>query len=109
MTSHAFYNNLWTYGKLAGVGDIHPHQTRHTFAAWVGEESGSMHAVQEALGHENEVTTRHYLRAIAVEPDRYSAAIIKRLRLPAPSSGDQVDGDDVSENTTAARHGPKRE
>ncbi len=47
-----------------------------------------MHAVQEALGHENEATTRHYLRAIAVEPDRYSAAIVKRLRLPARSPAD---------------------
>jgi integrase len=95
MTSHAFYNNLRTYGKLAGVGDIHPHQTRHTFAAWVGEESGSMHAVQEALGHENEATTRHYLRAIAVEPDRYSTAIVKRLRLPAQPSDDRNGVDDV--------------
>ena len=93
MSSHAFYNNLRMYGKLAGVGDVHPHQTRHTFAAWVGEESGSMHAVQEALGHENEATTRHYLRAIAVEPDRYSAAIVKRLRLPARSADDRDDGD----------------
>jgi integrase/recombinase XerD len=82
MTSHAFYNNLKTYGKLAGIGDIHPHQTRHTFAAWVGEESGSMHTVQEALGHENAATTRHYLRAIAVEPDRFSTAILRRLQLP---------------------------
>jgi len=95
MSSHAFYNNLRTYGKAAGVSDIHPHQTRHTFAAWVGEESGSMHAVQEALGHENEATTRHYLRAIAVEPDRYSAAIVKRLQLPPRSaalSGTEDDG-----------------
>jgi integrase len=93
MTSHAFYNNLRMYGKLAGVGDVHPHQTRHTFAAWVGEESGSMHAVQEALGHENEATTRHYLRAIAVEPDRYSAAIVKRLHLRARPRGDRDEGD----------------
>ena len=94
MSSHAFYNNLRTYGKLAGVGDIHPHQTRHTFAAWVGEESGSMHAVQEALGHENEATTRHYLRAIAVEPDRYSAAIVKRLRLPPRHTSPPAPDDD---------------
>ena len=47
-----------------------------------------MHAVQEALGHEHEATTRHYLRAIAVEPDRYSAAIVKRLRLPERPADD---------------------
>ncbi len=53
-----------------------------------------MHAVQEALGHENEATTRHYLRAIALEPDRYRAAIVKRLRLPVRSADDPDAGDD---------------
>ena len=96
MTSHAFYNNLKSYGKLAGVGDIHPHQTRHTFAAWVGEEAQSMHAVQEALGHENEATTRDYLRAITVEPDRYSKEIVRRLHLaPRPLAARPDDGEEV--------------
>lgn len=98
MSSHAFYTNLRSYGKLAGVANIHPHQTRHTFAAWIGEESGSMHAVQEALGHENEATTRHYLRAIAVEPDRYSAAIVRRLRLPARPADSVSGAREVDEN-----------
>ncbi len=77
---------------MAAVDD--PHGAEYC-AAWVGEESGSMHAVQEALGHENEATTRHYLRAIAVEPDRYSAAIVKRLRLPARVAGDYDAAEDL--------------
>ncbi len=80
LTSHAFYQNLQTYSQEAGLGPLNPHKTRHTYAKWVGEESGSLHAVQEALGHQNIATTKVYLQQIAVEPDHYSSAIAARVR-----------------------------
>jgi integrase len=51
LTSHAFAKNLKAYAREAGIGDIHVHQTRHTFARIVAEESGSMTDTQDALGH----------------------------------------------------------
>lgn len=50
LTSHAFAKNLKRYARDAGIGKIHIHQTRHTFARVVSEEMGSLTETQEALG-----------------------------------------------------------
>ena len=94
LTSHAYYQNLQKYAAEALLGRVNPHQTRHTYAAWVGEESGSLHEVQQALGHRSLNTTRVYLEQIAVEPDRYSTRIARRLGLNSPStaSGEVEEG-----------------
>lgn len=81
LSSHAFAGNLKRYARKAGIGDVNVHQLRHTYARMVAEDSGSLTAVQEALGHRNLATTRVYVRRIAVKPDRHSAAIMKRLQL----------------------------
>jgi integrase len=88
MTSHGYYQNLQKYAQEALLGRVNPHKTRHTYAAWVGEESGSLHEVQQALGHRNLNTTRVYLEQIAVEPDRYSSRIARRLGLTTKRSDD---------------------
>lgn len=79
LTSHAFALNLKRYAKDAGIGAVHLHQTRHTFARMVAEHSGSIVDTQDALGHKNLSTTRVYVQRIAVRKDRHSAHILERL------------------------------
>ncbi len=81
LTSHAFAANLKRYAVEAGIGAIHLHQTRHTFARWVAEDAGSMGEVQDALGHKNQATTRVYVQSVAIRKDRWSGKIASRLAL----------------------------
>ena len=83
LTSHAFAKNLKSYARGAGIGRIHIHQTRHTFARLVSEETGSLTETQEALGHKNLATTRAYVRRIAVRRDKHSRRIAERLKMKA--------------------------
>src|SRR5215207_7614696 len=53
LTSRAFVENLKGYAREAGLAHIHLHQTRHTYARIVAEETGSFLEAQEALDHEN--------------------------------------------------------
>ena len=80
LTSHAFVRNLKLYARAAGVGEVHLHQTRHTFAQMVSEETGSISATQDALDHRNRATTSHYVQRISVKRDLYSEGIAERLR-----------------------------
>jgi integrase len=79
LTSHGFVKALKEYAQEAGLGDIHLHQTRHTVARLVGEQSGNLADVQTVLGHQNLATTRVYLDRITVKRDKYSQQIAKRL------------------------------
>lgn len=79
LSSHAFAKNLKRYAKAAGVGHVHIHQTRHTFARIVAEETGSIVETQDALGHRNLATTRVYVNRIAVKRDKHSRKITLRL------------------------------
>jgi integrase len=80
LSSHAFVKNLKRYAREAGVGDVHLHQTRHSFARIVAEETGSITDTQDALGHRNAAATRVYVRRIAVKRDKHSGKITGRLR-----------------------------
>ncbi|HEX7314152.1 MAG TPA: tyrosine-type recombinase/integrase [Pyrinomonadaceae bacterium] len=82
LTSHAFAKNLKRYAREAGIEKIHIHQTRHTFARMVSEETGSLLATQEALGHRNLATTRAYVQRISVKRDNYGRRIAARLQIP---------------------------
>lgn len=79
LTSHAFALNLKRYARRAGLDKIHLHQTRHTFARMVSEDSGSIVETQDALGHRNVATTRVYVQRIAVRRDRHSEQILNRF------------------------------
>lgn len=79
LTSHAFAHNLKRYAREAGIEKIHVHQTRHTFARMVAEDTGSITETQEALGHRNLSTTRVYVQRISVKRDKHSEQISKRL------------------------------
>lgn len=80
LSSHSFVKNLKRYAREAGVGDVHLHQTRHSFARIVAEETGSITDTQDALGHRNAATTRIYVQRIAVRRDKHSDKITGRLR-----------------------------
>jgi integrase len=81
LTSHGFVKNLKHYAAEIGLADIHLHQTRHTFARMVGEDTGSLMEVQEALGHKDIATTRVYLERVRTERDKHSHQIARRLGL----------------------------
>ena len=79
LTSHAFALNLKRYAREPGIGEVHLHQTRHTFARMVAEDSGSIVETQDALGHKNVATTRVYVQRISVRRDGHSERILGRL------------------------------
>jgi integrase len=79
LTGHAFAKRIKMYARWAGIGDIHLHQTRHTFARWVSESTGSIIETQDALGHKHAATTRVYVQRVAVKRDRHSTTILDRL------------------------------
>jgi site-specific recombinase XerD len=81
LSSHSFSKNLKGYALAAGIEKIHIHQTRHTFARMVAEETGSIIETQDALGHKNLATTRVYIGRIAVKRDKHSRQIAERLKL----------------------------
>ncbi len=81
LSSHSFSKNLKGYAHDAGIEKIHIHQTRHTFARIVSEETGSIVETQDALGHKNLATTRVYIGRIAVKRDKHSRQIAERLNL----------------------------
>jgi integrase/recombinase XerC len=80
LTSRAFVENLKAYARRAGLSHIHLHQTRHTYARIVAEETGSFVEAQEALDHENQATTRVYVQRITVKKDRHGGKVSARIR-----------------------------
>jgi integrase/recombinase XerD len=82
LSSRSFVENLKMYAREAGIEKIHLHQTRHTYARIVAEETGSFQETQEALDHENAATTRVYVQRITVKADKHSSKVAKRIKLP---------------------------
>ncbi|MDQ3255445.1 MAG: tyrosine-type recombinase/integrase [Acidobacteriota bacterium] len=78
LSSHSFAKNLKRYANAAGIGHVHLHQTRHTFARIVSEETGSITETQDALDHKNPQTTRVYVQRISVKKDKHSRRISQR-------------------------------
>ncbi len=87
LTSRAFVENLKGYAKEAGLAHVHLHQTRHTYARIVAEETGSFIEAQEALDHENQATTRVYVQRITVKRDRHGNKVAVRLKLNPTETG----------------------
>jgi integrase len=80
LSSYSFVKNLKCYAREAGMGDMHLHQTRHSFARIVAEETGSLTDTQDALGHQSVSTTRVYVQRIAVKRDKHSTRVTSRLK-----------------------------
>jgi integrase len=89
LSARAFVENLKRYAKDAGLSHIHLHQTRHTYARIVAEETGSFLEAQEALDHENQATTRVYVQRITVKKDRHGRKVAGRMNL---GRGQQSEG-----------------
>lgn len=87
LTSRAFVENLKAYAAQAGLSHIHLHQTRHTYARIVAEETGSFIEAQEALDHENQATTRVYVQRITVKADRHGRRVAERMKLRRDGGG----------------------
>jgi integrase/recombinase XerC len=78
LSSHCFVKNMKRYARAAGIDRFHLHQTRHTFARIVAEETGSILATQEALDHSNPSTTRAYVQRISIKRDQHSERVSRR-------------------------------
>jgi integrase len=78
LSSHCFVKNMKRYARAAGIDRFHLHQTRHTFARIVAEETGSILATQEALDHSNPSTTRVYVQRISIKRDQHSERVSRR-------------------------------
>jgi integrase len=87
LSSRAFVENLKEYAGKAGLAHIHLHQTRHTYARIVAEETGSFLEAQEALDHENAATTRVYVQRITVKADRHGGKVASRMKLRQTEEG----------------------
>lgn len=81
LTSRAFVENLKAYASEAGLAHVHLHQTRHTYARIIAEETGSFLEAQEALDHENQATTRVYVQRITIKKDRHGGKVAGRMKL----------------------------
>lgn len=79
LSSHCYVKNLKKYARAVGIDGFHLHQTRHTFARIVAEETGSIVETQDALNHSNPSTTRVYVQRIAVKRDRHGALVMQRF------------------------------
>jgi integrase/recombinase XerD len=79
LSSRSFAENLKLYAREAGIESIHVHQTRHTYARIVAEETGSYLEAQEALDHENAATTRVYVQRITVKADKHGDKVANRI------------------------------
>jgi integrase len=78
LSSHCFVKNMKRYAKQAGIDNFHIHQTRHTFARIIAEDTGSITATQDALDHRNPSTTRVYVQRIAIKRDQHSRRVSSR-------------------------------
>jgi len=77
LSSHSFAKNLKKYAAEAGLESIHIHQTRHTYARMVSEDS--LVETQEALGHRNLAPMRVYVNSIVVKKDKHTGGTAERL------------------------------
>jgi site-specific recombinase XerD len=75
LSSHAIYNIVSRYGRLAGLDDVTPHTLRHMFARTLLSQGVSLNDVADLLGHSSLDTTRMYTRA----NEGYLATIISKL------------------------------
>jgi integrase len=87
LSSHCYVKNLKKYARTAGLDNFHLHQTRHTFARIVAEETGSIVETQDALNHSNPSTTRVYVQRIAVKRDRHGTLVMQRVASVEEAAG----------------------
>lgn len=85
LNSRSFANNLKRYAAKAGIERVNIHQTRHTYARIVYEDTGDLLETQAALDHESQATTRVYVQTVAVKRDKHGDRIGRRIRRESKS------------------------
>jgi site-specific recombinase XerD len=91
LTSRSYANNLKKYGAKAGMRQVNTHQTRHTYARIIFEDSGDLIETQSALDHESQATTRAYVHTVAVKKDKQSDRIARRIKRRKAESTNQAE------------------
>lgn len=56
----SIYEKIRKLGRLAGIGDLHPHMLRHTYATRLYNVEQDLRLVQDQLGHASPTTTAIY-------------------------------------------------
>lgn len=79
-SSWALDHNSKKYAAEAGLPHFHLHQTRHTFARIVADDTGSYVDAQDALDHANANTTRIYVKKLGTKKDKHSSKIAARIK-----------------------------
>lgn len=65
--------------RAAGLGHVHPHVLRHSFASRVARQPGAMQPLRDMLGHRSIDTTSRYMRSHLAE--RRAAIVAARLQV----------------------------
>lgn len=69
ISSIGFYANLRRYAAKAGLGDVKPHDLRHTAAKLRRQAGDSLETVQALLGHRSIATTAIYIATLEPKTD----------------------------------------
>lgn len=77
---------LWRKGEKAGIGKIHMHMFRHTFATRLRERGVPLDRIKELLGHKTMVMTLRYAKA---SPTQLEEAI-EALNRPQIQNSDDL-------------------
>ncbi len=75
LSSHAIYDVVVKYGRLAGLDEVTPHTPRHSFARALLVAGTPINDVADLLGHRSLDTTRIYTKASETD----LAAVVARL------------------------------
>lgn len=67
--------------RRAGLGKMHPHQLRHTFAKHLYDATGDIRLVSGLLDHKSIATTQIYIGAMDRQEDTYSQPLMQQLGL----------------------------
>lgn len=103
--------NIWDSWRrvraAAGLGDVKPHDLRHTFASVAVAGKESLYMVQTILGHTSPQTTQRYAH-MSMDPmqeatGRVGSVIDAALKAPVPKKDEQAEKPDNVVPLTAVR------